>query len=741
MRFPRGRSGRSGSSPPRSAVAAALRDATRFDRSAVSPAGGLIAAIPLTAVFGVAVAAGDPVVAATMGAGAMLVGIAWRSGGGQPPVGLLTVDALLMALSTFLGSATGSLPWLHLIVVSAWALAAGLLVALGRRGTVVGTQAVIGIVVFGRFGEPLPGALGLAGLVLAGGLAMVLFGAVVRWPPPLKLQRRAVASAYRALAELARSPAGASTLPAAALLDQAKAALATPSLLGDSAVLDLRSLSDEASRLRIELRAIGVLLEQGIAPDAHAAESRARSLLGLTADALTLMASVIEGDMRGVGQLEAIVAQMSADAAASAEDETAVAAPLARGLAALGGQLRAMARRAPAAGRHNVLFERRPLAGGVSPLAGLRADLARMRANATLESPAGRHAVRLAVVVLITEALSQHIPLERSYWIVVAAATALRPEFAATFTRGAERIIGTCAGVALAGLIVVGLHPSLGVVVPIIGVLGWAAYSVFPASFALGFAFITTLVVFLLDAVTMDTLATAGDRLLDTFIGGAIGLLAYVLWPTWSHKPARQALADVLGAQRTYLALVLSAKIEGREARQDEVSRAARRARLAFTTAQETVTRSLGEPASRRIDSQQSQGILVGLRRLAGTIHVLRANPHNGAERTAMPTFAVLAGEIDQALAEIEARVSSNPDSPGDPVALADLRETYTRLEHEQGPAQGDELLMRELDEIVDAVNSLAALLGGPTGRGASELPDGHVLTLLGDHRGSALDD
>jgi uncharacterized membrane protein YccC len=49
---------------------------------------------------------------------------------------------------------------------------------------------------------------------------------------------------------------------------------------------------------------------------------------------------------------------------------------------------------------------------------------------------------------------------------------------------------------------------------------------VFPASFALGFAFITTLVVFLLDAVTGDTLATAGDRLLDTLVGGAIGLLA-----------------------------------------------------------------------------------------------------------------------------------------------------------------------------------------------------------------------
>jgi uncharacterized membrane protein YccC len=712
MRSPLARSAHPPCSSSQSAIVAALRDATRFDRSAVSPAGGLIAAIPLTAVFGLAIAAGDPVVAATMGAGALLVGIAWRVGGGQPPVGLLTVDALLMALSTFLGSATASLPWLHLIVVFAWALAAGLLVALGRRGSVVGTQAVIGLVVFGRFGEPVSGALGLAGLVLAGGLAMVLFVAIVRWPPPLKLQRRAVANAYRALAELARSPDGTSTLPAAALLDEAKAALAAPSLFADVAVLDLRSLSDEASRLRIELRAIDVLFEQGVT-GASAAESRARSLLELTAEALTLIAAVVEGDMRCVDRLEAIVEQLRGD---TANEDGISAAPLGRRLAALSGQLRAMARRAPAAGSRGVLFERRPHArGGSSPLTSLRADLSQIQANAALESPAGRHALRLAVVVLVTEVLSQHVPLERSYWIVVAAATALRPEFAATFTRGAERIIGTCAGVALAGLIVVAVHPSLGVVVAIIGVLGWIAYSVFPASFALGFAFITTLVVFLLDAVSNDTLATAGDRLLDTLIGGAIGLLAYLLWPTWSHKPARQALAEVVSAQRAYLALVLAASIEGRAAREDELSAAGRRARLAFTTAQETVARSLGEPASRRIDWQQSQGILVGLRRLAGTIYVLRTSAHDSGEHAAMPTLAVLASEIDQALAEIEARVSLAPNGSRVPLATTNLRETYTQLAREQKADQGEDLLLRELDEIVDAVNSLAALLEGPT--------------------------
>jgi uncharacterized membrane protein YccC len=691
----------------------------RFDRGAVSPSGGLIAAIPVTAVFGVAIAAGDPVAAATMGAGAMLVGIAWRVAGGAPPIVLLTFDALLMALATFLGSASGALPWLHLIVVFAWSLATGLLVALGRRGAVLGTQAIIGLVVFGRFSQPLPGALGLAGLVLAGGLAMVVFVAIVRWPTPLKIQRRAVAAAYRALAELACGPSDASTIPAATRLDEARTALSSPMLFGDPAVLRLRGLTDEASRLRIELRAIHVLLEQGAANASAsdgAPDAGSRALLDSCAGTLRLMAAAIEGDGHASTELEALAPRLLDPEAPTARG-AALPGYLEPRLDALRGQLRAMARRAPAAGQRGRLVERRLRLGSTHPYSRLRSDLAQIHANATLQSPAGRHALRLAVVVLVTEILSQHVPLQRSYWMVVAAATALRPEFAATFTRGAERILGTCAGVALAGLIVVGVHPSLGTAVAIIGVLGWIAYSVFPASFAVGFAFITALVVFLLDAVTTDTLATASDRLLDTIVGGAIGLLAYALWPTWSQKPARQSLADLVRAQRAYLAAVMDAIVAARKADEREVAPLARGARMAFTSAQETVARSLAEPSNRQIDPEQSQGILGALRRLVSAVHVLRTETQDERKHTPVPDLAPLAEGLDQTLELIaEALPASHAFTATDfPLALPQLRERYIELAHTLEPSSRDGLLLRELDEIVDAVNSLAVMVDTET--------------------------
>src|SRR5581483_3761713 len=153
-------------------------------------------------------------------------------------------------------------------------------------------------------------------------------------------------------------------------------------------------------------------------------------------------------------------------------------------------------------GEGGSLRERRMRRHTHRPLERLAAGLDQLRADASLDSPAGRHALRLTVVVLAAEVISRHVPLQRGYWMVVAAATVLRPEFGATFTRGTERAVGTCLGVALAGAIAILLHPAGGVIVVLVAFLAWAAYSLFPASFATGFAFITALVVFLLNVIS-----------------------------------------------------------------------------------------------------------------------------------------------------------------------------------------------------------------------------------------------
>jgi uncharacterized membrane protein YccC len=698
----------SGSAPQLAAVGEAVREATRFERRSVSLEAGLLAAIPVTAVLGVPTAAGDPVAGVTMGAGAMLVGVAWRTRGGRPPLALMATDATLMAASTFVGCVTGSIVWLHLALLFVWALTAGLLFSLGNRGGLIGTQSIIAFVVFGRFSQPVPESLGLAGLVLAGGLAQVVFLSVVRWPPPLRLQRVAVAAAYRQLAALATAGPQASTLPAATALDDAQASLSSLTLFGDPALMTLRSLVNEGRRMRIQLSAIHSLVRRRPAGSTADAER----ILELTAQGLELAARAIEGDRAAAAELPGHMEKLSSDTAEHALTPDASGVALSRRLAALAGQLRAVGALAIPAGHGSALRDRRPRARLNRPIEQLKADFAVVRANATLQSPAGRHAIRLAVVVLVAELLSRVVPLSRSYWMVVAAATTLRPEFGATFTRGSERLLGTAGGVALAGGIAVAFHPAGGVTTVIVGVLAWLGYATFPASFAVGFAFITALVVFLLNAISPDTLATAWARLLDTLVGGSLGLLAYAVWPTWSETSARQSLADLVGAGRSYLRAVLAAIAQGHRLEEGEVRSSSRRVRLSRTAAEATVARSLSEPATRRIDAEQSQGMLAALRRLVQAAHVLRLDAQDERGRKPLPALEPLAADLETVLASVEAALGSGADGVPPAPALPDLRQGYTTLARAAPHDPDSEAVLGELDEIVDAANGLAEMAG-----------------------------
>ena len=352
----------------------AVREAARFDRRAVSAPAGLLAAIPVVSVLALGTIAWSAVAGVTMGAGAMLVGIAWRVRGGRPPLAVMATDALVMSLSTFVGSLTGSLPWLHFGLLCVWCLLGGLLVGLGNRGAVVGTQAIIAFVVFGRFSQGAGASAGVAGLVLAGGLSQVLFLSVARWPTPLRAQRSATAAAYRVLAALAPASWETSTVPAGTALDEAQSTLSSLTLFGDPALMTLRSLVNEGHRLRIELSAIHVLMRRqlpgsgvvGPSADADADSGEGdpprevvEGMLEATGQALELTARAVEGDRSAPADLSGLVADLSAQANDLVRGREDAAPLLARRLVALTGQLRAVAALAASAGEAGSLRERR----------------------------------------------------------------------------------------------------------------------------------------------------------------------------------------------------------------------------------------------------------------------------------------------------------------------------------------------------------------------------------------------
>jgi uncharacterized membrane protein YccC len=698
----------------RVSVSQAFRQAGRLDRTRISPRAGVVAAIPVAAMLALGTAVGSPAAAVTMGVGAMLTGVAWRAGDGPlvPPIGTMAGAVAALAAATLAGTLSGRWPWLHLVVLVIVCLIAGIAAALGRRGLVVGTQSVIAFIVFGRFPENAPHALILTGFVLAGGTAQTLFAAIVAVPLAWHRQRDALASAYRAIADFTGQLTTPS-LPAAAALDTADQLLAAPALFADPDRNVLADLVGEGRRIRLELIAFSVLqaqLSRTRPTPAETSSNTVRNALARLRELLAMIVAAIEGETAALAGLPAQAAQLSEWGAARARLPSAA---LDRRLAALIGQVTAAARlaaalRAPGTSAIAIRVGRPVL--GTRPLgSGIAEDLRKMQVHATRHTAAGRHALRLAVVVPLTELLAQRLALPRGYWAVVAASTVLRPSFGATFTRGAERMVGTCAGVVIASVIAVVLDPGGWAVVAVVAVLACCTYAVFPASFTAGVAMLTGVIVFLLHIVAPDSAQTALDRGIDTVIGGAIGLVAYALWPTWSARSTGPLLANLVDAQNAYLEAVLSGLTGGLWNSDAELRPLARQARIAYADADSAIALARSEPPLGGADVRSAATVLNALRRVVQGVHTLRLDAETTAGAQPPVPLLQLTGFGD-ALSVLGSALRGAEHPP-----LPPLHARYRDLAHRHPELLGLPL-WATLDELVDAINSAAAAVGLPVG-------------------------
>jgi len=690
--------------PPRVAGAgASLRDALRPDLSAIAPWAGLLRALPVVVMVAIGMGLGQPRLALTLGVGANFVATASLVGATRVRAGLLFVDAFGLGLATFVGSASASKETLHLLLLALWSFLAGLLVAGGLGPSTAGVQSVIAFVVFGRFVDSAGPALGLGGLVTLGASVEALVLVVLRLPPTLRAQRRAVAAAYRSLAALALDLGSDTPTPVGNALDGAEAALSVAGLFGRTDLRVLRALVAEGWRMRVELGALRGLRRRlaGTRPEeALDAPLRAASAaLEEIADALAHRRL-----QTGAGASATDSGRLGPHTPVSPEP---LFGQWSTHFGALGGQLRAARKLADDAHRQVVVGRKLDWPQHRRGASTARPQPRELLGRALHVGPAAlRHAVRLAVAVPTGELVGRALGFPRSYWVAFAVAVVLKPDYSSLFRSGLGRMLGTVLGGTAAALIVGGLRPGAAAVVALVAFTGWAAYSVWSASFAAAMAFMTALVLILLSTTQADTLATALDRLVDTLTGGALALGVYLLWPTWSRLDAQRALASLIDAEAHYLGSVLGA-LELEEVNGKSLAVAARATRLAFSGAEAAVRRSLSEPRPQRIDARTGAGTLAITRRLIEVTHSLRIAAQEG-----------LRVEQSHELADFAEAVGRSLESSGEalaerapPPAGGDLRARYGRLRTELGAQGMSDVLALQFDEVVDATNSLEALV------------------------------
>ncbi|WP_316803488.1 FUSC family protein [Pedobacter nototheniae] len=180
-------------------------------------------------------------------------------------------------------------------------------------------------------------------------------------------------------------------------------------------------------------------------------------------------------------------------------------------------------------------------------------DLKLFTENLTYSSSTFRHSLRVTVVMLLGFIVSQLLNFSHSYWILLTILVISKPGFSLTKQRNYQRLIGTTVG-AFIGMGVLAFvhdrHALFGIL--LICMIG--CYSFQRKNYVVSVLFMTPYILILFDFLGMGSLALARERIYDTFIGSGIALLAsYSLFPTWEHEKLKQAMTDILKANKAYL--------------------------------------------------------------------------------------------------------------------------------------------------------------------------------------------
>jgi uncharacterized membrane protein YccC len=676
-----------------------------LDRSQLQLVRGVRNAVGVVALLIVGILTDNIKAGVLMAGGAMLIGFIDLGASYVSRARVMLIATALVGVSTLVGTLTGGIDWLTVVLMAVWGFAAGLSVCLGMAPAFLGVNAALGLLLAAYFPGDLSEGLERAGLTALGGLVQTALALAI-WPlRPFRPERIAVANAYRAMAAFVDAMAAGATTDAEvpklhaavnrarALLDDSEGRSVSTTPAGEA----FRTLMVEADRAYPEVIALVHVRPQLPAADAAALGDA----LQATSEALRAIADELTGGppcAELVEQLRDRLRSATRTIEATREGHQAGAR-----LEALRAQLRAAVDAATGSTRGREIGSRLRRAIPRRRALGAHNALSILHANLSLQSTAFRHGIRLGVTLAVATALYRLLDLPRGYWVPLTVAFVLKPDFGATFSRGLQRYAGTIIGAVLASAITALLDPGHWTLVVLVGVFAAGIYTFILANYLLFTTSVTALIVFFVAFDGVSEWTAVPDRLLDTLIGGALTLAAYWLWPTWEGERVSGRLAELIDADRKYAAAVLNACIDPGRYDGDALHDARLNGRRARTEAEASVQVAQAEPRKHRGDIDTDLDVLASLRRFADGALALEAILEDDAARSARPALRSLAHDLDDALAELAA-VERN----GGALRLPGLRAEHDALARAEG---ADSPVAQETDRMVNAVDTLGHLL------------------------------
>ena len=236
-----------------------------------------------------------------------------------------------------------------------------------------------------------------------------------------------------------------------------------------------------------------------------------------------------------------------------------------------------------------------------------------LRQNWTTRSLMMRHALRVCVVAAVDVLIIRAFHISHGYWLAMTSIIVLQPYGFGTVRRSYHRVIGTIGGGILAALLAVLLHndPAMIAVVTACSVLTLATYAVHYG----WYSFFLTPTFVLLSIPYLRDWRFAGVRVVTTFLGGIIAVLAMrLLWPENLSTELARLLSRCSCTASAYVRAVLefwnTPPGRRRYAERSVLAPARRACGLSSQDAEEALDRVLLEPGFRNSPSVQTESAL-----------------------------------------------------------------------------------------------------------------------------------
>jgi uncharacterized membrane protein YccC len=273
--------------------------------------------------------------------------------------------------------------------------------------------------------------------------------------------------------------------------------------------------------------------------------------------------------------------------------------------------------------------------------------------------------LRLMASVGVAAVVSEILPLQRSYWVVLTVAIVLKPDFGSVFARALQRGIGTVVGAVLGAVILAIVPYGPWLLIPFAVLAALLPYGR-SRNYGLLATFLTPLVVLLIDLLSRGGWRLAEARLIDTLLGCAITLLVgYAPWPSSWHAHVSSQLAEAVSHVSRYTERALIQTSADR-------SRLRRQTHRELSDLHAEFQRSLSEPPALSRQATAWWPALVALERVMDAVTATAVEVEHGAPAPAPGAVRQLTAVLDQMAGAVGtgAAAPAEADLPtGEPLA------------------------------------------------------------------------